>query len=190
MKSKDQQLLEEAYLSIYLKEAAPTTITFGQLKQAILDQSNKKLAGRLATTAAGFIPGVGTVSAAVDAAGAIAKRFLDPKGPAMTTFKKFMSVADSVRGGGILDKIDVDDNVSKMLADNVEDEFAKYMVGVLNKYPDEQPIPPDWNMTKELTRYLAQVYKGRTISVPQQNKAASPAAPAPAAPAPAAPTAR
>lgn len=156
----------------YLAEAAPVSLTFGQLKQAILEASNKKLAGRLATDAAGFVPGVGTAQTAASVAGAVAKRFLDPKGPAMNIFKKFMSVADAVRGAGILSKLDVDDNVSKIIADNVEDEFARYMIGMLNRYPDNQPIPADWNMTKELTRYLAQTYKGRTVSVPGSVKTA------------------
>jgi hypothetical protein len=152
----------------YLKEAVPAGITFGQLKQAILDASNKKLTGRLATDAAGFVPGVGTAMTAASVAGAVAKRFLDPKGPAMTVFKKFMSVADTARGaGGILSKLDVDDNVSKIIADDIEDEFAKYMIGLLNSYPENEPIPSDWNMTKELARYLAQTYSGRTVTVPQ-----------------------
>ena len=154
----------------HLTEASNPPVTFGELKQAIKNAANKKFVGKVATQVAGFVPGLDTATGIVDSAATLAKQYLDPSGPVINTLKKFMSVADNVRGTNILSKLDIDDEASSIVADEVEDEFVKFMILVLNEFPDNQPIPPDWNMTKELVRYLSYKYKGRTLSIPESPK--------------------
>jgi hypothetical protein len=182
---------------LYLKEATSAPITFGDLKQAIKKAANQKMAGKLVGSAVkgaiktGFNAVIGqgqsqgqsqidpldAIEAAGDAAQAVAARYLDPTGPILATFKKFMKVVDNLRGNNILSKIDIDDEAADIVADNVEDSFIFYMIKTLNNFPDNQVIPPGWSMTKELIRYLSNTYKGRTLSVPGDLKT-SPSAPA------------
>jgi hypothetical protein len=178
---------------LYLKEATNVPITFGDLKQAIINVSNRKLAGNVAGKVAraglSFIPGAGAaVGAATDLgltageiASDVAKKYLDPNGSVIGVLKKFMKVADNVRGNNILSKLDIDDEASVIVADDIEDNFAKYIIEVLNNFPNNQVIPPGWSMTKELIRYLSNTYKGRTLSVPEDLKTLSsaPATPLP-----------
>ena len=148
-----------------LNETDSPQITFGQLKQAILSASKKKFVGQLATHSSGLIPGAEVAQTAAT----IAKKYLDPNGQIMSTLKRFMSVADNLRGNNLLSKLDIDDDASEIVSDDVEDNFVKYIIGTLNNFPDEEVIPPDWNMTKELIRYLSTTYNGRTLSIPTQN---------------------
>jgi len=183
---------------LYLKEATSAPITFGDLKQAIKKAANQKMAGKLVGSAVKgaikttFNAGVGStvfgqgqnsidpldaIETAGDMAQTVAARYLDPTGPILATFKKFMKVVDNLRGNNILSKIDIDDEAIDIVADNVEDSFVFYMIKTLNNFPDNQVIPPGWSMTKELIRYLSNTYKGRTLSVPEDLKT-SPSAPA------------
>jgi len=155
---------------LYLKEATSAPITFGDLKQAIKKAANQKFVGKAVSAAAGFVPGLDTAVGITDAATTLAKQYLDDSGPVMNILKKFMKVADNARGTSILSKLDIDDEASSIVADEVEDNFVKFMIQVLNQFPDNQPIPPDWNMTKELVRYLSYTYKGRTLSIPESPK--------------------
>jgi hypothetical protein len=61
-----------------------------------------------------------------------------------------------------LDRLNVDDNVSKIVDDNVEAAFLKHLVNALGRMNDETPIG-DWNATQELERYLAQQFEGHAV---------------------------
>ena len=72
---------------------------------------------------------------------------------------------DSNRPGGALGKLDMDDDVSSIIDDKIENAFIKFLINRISS-PDvaEQPIPSDWNVTKELQDWLAKHKNSRTVT--------------------------
>ena len=63
-----------------------------------------------------------------------------------------------------VDKIDVDDDMSDIVDDTVENGFIKMMVELIESEPDDKPLEPDFNMNQELVDYLKKNYHERTIT--------------------------
>ena len=63
-----------------------------------------------------------------------------------------------------IDKIDVDDDMSDIVDDTVENGFIKMMVELIESEPDDKPLEPDFNMNQELVDYLKKNYHERTIT--------------------------
>lgn len=189
-KTRDQLLLEQIYTSMYEAEATtqqpqvaqqtqtttsqaqpvtpqpagdtqPQTSkirinTFGDLVKLIkgieLKRKGKQLANQATSFAVdqviGLIPGGSNIKTAFD------------------FFKTVASQPDTKKTNTVIDKLNVDDQVSMIVDDRIENAFLKHMLGLAQKYNPNQPIPPTWNMTKELERYIKQTYKNRSISVP------------------------
>tara|TARA_R100000005_G_scaffold95158_2_gene75626 strand:- start:125 stop:664 length:540 start_codon:yes stop_codon:yes gene_type:complete len=62
-----------------------------------------------------------------------------------------------------LDALNVDDNVSKIVADEVENAFLKTMAKKLEGMPDETPLTKV-NMTQMLSQFISQKFNNRTVA--------------------------
>ena len=173
MKDHDTNVLEELYIYKIYNEANPpippaqppaqpkktmNVKTFGDLVNMIKNIESKQkfnnLKDAVALTAVdqviGLIPGGSSIKSAYD------------------FFKKVYNTPDTKKTNTFIDKLDVDDEVSKIVDDTVENNFLKFIVKHLQSYDPNTPIPPDWNMTQELIRYLKATYKNRSAVLPQQ----------------------
>ena len=129
--------------------------TYGDLKKVInviqLQQKGKKLQGIAVDLILGAIPYLGNVKTAFD------------------VYKAAFSKPDNQKTGTWLDKIDVDDKVSAIVDDNVENGFIQAMSDIFNSKPDDAILEPDFDMNAEMSKYLAGNYDQRTITgVPQK----------------------
>jgi hypothetical protein len=130
--------------------------TYGDLKKAIksisLKQKGEKIAGLAVDTISDFIPGLGT---------------------AKTTFdfiKAAISKPDAKKTKTWLDKLDIDDSMSKIIDNAVENGFMQIMSKTIEGESDSKPLEQDFNMNQKLVDYLKQNYQGRTVTGIQENK--------------------
>tara|TARA_R110002020_G_scaffold437012_2_gene647187 strand:- start:34 stop:510 length:477 start_codon:yes stop_codon:yes gene_type:complete len=92
------------------------------------------------------IPGGGTVKKAWD------------------LFKALYSAPDSKKTNTKLDKINIDDEYSAIVDDTIEDDFLKILVASIEKEPENQQIPDDWDISAQLEDYISKKYGNRTVS--------------------------
>ena len=93
---------------------------------------------------ADLIPGMGTAKGAFDA------------------LKAMYSMPDEKRTGTALDYLDVDDPVSAIVDDNVENRFLKAVAEKLESFPDDTKLI-DFNMTKQLASFIKKEFEDRTV---------------------------
>jgi arsenate reductase-like glutaredoxin family protein len=129
--------------------------TYGDLKKAIksisLKQKGEKIGGLAADTLAGFIPGLDV---------------------AKTTFdfiKAAISKPDSKKTKTWLDKLDIDDQTSKIVDDTVENSFMQTIAKSVESQPDDKALEPDFNMNQKLVDFIKNNYKGRTVTGIKEN---------------------
>jgi predicted nucleotidyltransferase len=123
--------------------------TFGDLEKLIQNIEISRKAGKVLDKAKkmvvdqviGLVPGGSGVKSAYDFLKSIYKS------PEM---KKTKSV---------LDKLHVDDKLTSVVDDTVENAFIKFMVAQIAKYKPETAIPENWNMTEELKRFIKNEYE-------------------------------
>ncbi len=94
----------------------------------------------------GAIPGAGNAKSAFNFAKAM--------------FKK----PDTVKTKTWLDRLDIDDNMSKIVDDTVEDGFLQFFVKSLETTPDTAPLRQDFNMNTEMEEYLKKLYGERFVA--------------------------
>ena len=130
--------------------------TYGDLKKVIkaisLRQKGEKLGNIALGTLIGFIPGAEA---------------------AKTTFefiRAAMSKPDTRKTKTWLDKLDIDDEMSAIVDDTVENGFMQTMSNTIESKPDNQPLESDFNMNAEMVEYLRDKYEGRTVAGIQENK--------------------
>lgn len=69
-----------------------------------------------------------------------------------------------------LDKLDVDDDVSAIVDDTVENGFLKYISDRIKSKNDNESLEDDFNMNQELANYLSDKYNKRYVAgVPNSN---------------------
>ena len=112
-----------------------------ELKQFI---RNKKGVG-VAKASLGFVPFVGGARDLFD------------------VLKALNSIPDNKRPNGFLSKFDIDDNIKKIVDNNIEEEFVKYIVKYIEDKDDDELVN-DFNMTDILNRFLQQEFAGRGVS--------------------------
>jgi hypothetical protein len=130
--------------------------TYGDLKKVIkaisLKQKGEKIGNVALGTLVGFIPGA-------DAA--------------KTTFE-FLSAAfkkpDTKKTKTWLDKLDIDDQMSAIVDDTVENGFLKTLSKTIEAEDDNTPLEQDFNMNAKMVNYLKKTYGGRTVSGITENK--------------------
>jgi hypothetical protein len=130
--------------------------TYGDLKKVIkaiaLRQKGEKLGNIALGTLIGFIPGAEA---------------------AKTTFefiRAAMSKPDTKKTKTWLDKLDIDDEMSAIVDDTVENGFMQAMSQTIEAKPNDQPLESDFNMNAEMVEYLRDKYEGRTVAGIQENK--------------------
>jgi hypothetical protein len=124
--------------------------TYGDLKKVInsiaLKQKGGKIGNVALDTVIGLIPGAGA---------------------AKTTFdfiKAAISKPDVKKTNTWLDKLDIDDDMSKIVDDTVENGFMQMMSKTIESKPDTQSLEPNFNMNAEMVNYLKKQYAGRTVA--------------------------
>ena len=138
--------------------------TYGDLKKVIKSISNKQKLG--------VVGGVGAeevLNKIIDLAG----QTIPGIGLAKTTFdvvKAFVSKPDTKKTGTWLDKLDIDDEMSAIVDDTVENGFMKMMSKTIESKPDDQPLEQNFNMNAEMVNYLKKQYSGRTVAGIKENK--------------------
>jgi hypothetical protein len=130
--------------------------TYGDLKKVIraiaLKQKGEKIGDIALGTLIGFIPGAEA---------------------AKTTFdfiRAAISKPDTKKTKTWLDKLDIDDEMSAIVDDTVENGFMQMMSKTIESKPDTQELEPDFNMNAEMVNYLKDKYEGRTVSGIQENR--------------------
>ena len=146
----------------YLAEQEPEVVskkgisTVGDLKKAIRYMRAKEAGGDVGKKAAealvGMIPGGGTAmsifSGVKDGAGLL---------------KKLYGADDETKTGTGLDKLNVDDDVSKIVDDPIEVGYLNYLIK--DKFadaPDDQSLE-DFDATLGLQQYLASKFNDTTV---------------------------
>lgn len=130
--------------------------TYGDLKKAVNVIKTAAVGSKLGGVAVSVVTSILTLGLANVAQTAI--------GSSLDLFKAFYNRPDSKKTGTWLDKLDVDDNFSKIVDDNVEDAFLKFISDVINREPDDKPLEPNFNMNQKLIEYLSQHYGNRTLT--------------------------
>lgn len=134
--------------------------TYGDLKKLInnikLKQRGEKIISKGKEFALdqvlGLIPGASNAKTAFD--------FL----------KTAVSKPDTKKTNTWLDKLDIDDDMSKIIDDAVENGFMEAMAQSIESESDSKPLEDDFNMNQKLVDYLKGEYQGRTITGITENK--------------------
>ena len=130
--------------------------TYGDLKQIIkaisTKQKGEKVGQVALDTVVGLIPGADV---------------------AKTTFdfiKAAFSKPDTKKTNTWLDKLDIDDDMSKIVDDTVENGFLKTLTQTIESEPNDKPLEQNFNMNAKMVDYLKKTYGGRTITGITENK--------------------
>ena len=130
--------------------------TYGQLRQAVKDiikkQKYQKVGDVSVDTIIGALPILGNIKSGVDFINAIVK------------------APDTQKTRTWLDKLQVDDEMSAIVDDTVENGFIKSITTDIEKEPNDKPLEPDFNMNAKMVNYLKNKYKGRTVSGIQEEE--------------------
>jgi hypothetical protein len=130
--------------------------TYGDLKKVIksvsLKQKGEKIGKVAIDTVLGAIPGMGA---------------------AKTSFEFFRAAfqkPDDKKTSSWLDKLDVDDEMSAIVDDTVENGFLKAIAAAIEKKPDDEKLDQNFDMNQKMTKYLGDKYSGRTVTGIKENK--------------------
>jgi hypothetical protein len=130
--------------------------TYGDLKKVIkaiaLKQKGEKIGNVALGTLIGLIPGAEA---------------------AKTTFefiKAAISKPDNKKTRTWLDKLDIDDEMSRIVDDAVENGFMQMISKTIESKSDTQPLESNFNMNAEMVNYLKDTYGGRTVAGIKENK--------------------
>jgi hypothetical protein len=130
--------------------------TYGDLKKVIksiaLKQKGEKIGNIALGTIMGFIPGA-----------EVAKTTFD-------FIKAAISKPDTKKTGTWLDKLDIDDEMSAIVDDTVENGFMQMMSKTIESESDDKPLEDSFNMNDKMVNYLKREYSGRTVAGIQENK--------------------
>jgi hypothetical protein len=129
--------------------------TYGDLKNAIkiisLKQKGEKIGQVAIDTILGAVPGIGVAKTTFDF---IRAAFTKP---------------DTKKTNTWLDKLDIDDEMSSIVDDTVENGFLKTIANTIDQESDDKPLEPDFNMNAKMVDYLKTNYEGRTIAGIKEN---------------------
>jgi hypothetical protein len=130
--------------------------TYGDLKKLIkvisLKQKGEKIGDVALGTLMGFIPGAEAAKTTYD------------------FIKAAFNKPDTKKTKTWLDKLDIDDEMSSIVDNTVENGFLQSITKTIENESDTKPLESDFNMNAKMVNYLKQQYSGRTISGIQENK--------------------
>lgn len=133
--------------------------TYGDLKKLIntikLKQKGQKIISKGKEFALdqvlGLIPGASNAKTAFD------------------FIKIAISKPDTKKTGTWLDKLDIDDKMSAIVDDTVENGFMQSMADIIQNEPDNKPLEDNFNMNQKMVDYLKDKYNQRTITGIKEN---------------------
>ena len=133
--------------------------TYGDLKQLLNNISKRQKGEKIISKGKefaldqilGLIPGASNAKTAFD------------------FIKTFTSKPDDKKTNTWLDKLDVDDDMSQIVDDTVENGFMQAMTKSIESEQDTKPLEDDFNMNAKMVDYLKKTYSGRTVSGIQEN---------------------
>jgi hypothetical protein len=133
--------------------------TYGDLKKLIntikLKQKGQKIISKgkefVLDQVLGLIPGASNAKTAFD------------------FIKTAISKPDTKKTGTWLDKLDIDDKMSAIIDDAVENGFMQSMADSIQNEPDNKSLEDDFNMNQKMVDYLKDKYNQRTITGIQEN---------------------
>lgn len=131
--------------------------TYGDLKKLINYIKTSQKGGKLVSKGKevvidqilGLIPGASNAKTALD------------------FFKTAFAKPDTVKTNTWLDKLDIDDQISKIVDDTVENSFLENLSKSLEKVPDDRKLEDDFNINKNLQDFLKNNFKNRSVIVPE-----------------------
>ena len=133
--------------------------TYGDLKQ-LLNSINKRQKGEKIISKGkefaldqilGLIPGASNAKTAFD------------------FIKTAISKPDGKKTNTWLDKLDIDDAMSQIVDDTVENGFMQAMTKSIESEQDTKPLEDDFNMNAKMVDYLKKTYSGSTVSGIKEN---------------------
>ena len=83
--------------------------------------------------------------------------------------KTAISKPDTKKTNTWLDKLDIDDDMSKIIDDTVENGFMQAMANSIEAEPNTKTLEDDFNMNAKMVAYLKSTYDGRTVTGIQEN---------------------
>jgi hypothetical protein len=128
--------------------------TYGDLKKVLkaisLKQKGEKIVSQgkevAIDTLLGLIPGAGAAKTVLGFLQAAVKK------------------PDTKKTNTWLDKLDIDDKVSQIVDDTIENQFMDAMAKKIDQEADNKELGDDFNMNTELQQWLANTYDKRTVS--------------------------
>lgn len=132
--------------------------TYGDLKKVLkaisLKQKGEKIISQgkevALDTLLGLIPGANTAKTVLGFVQAAVKK------------------PDTKKTNTWLDKLDIDDKVSQIVDDTVENSFMDAMAKKIEQEPEDKELEDDFNMNTELQQWLGNTYDKRTVSYVQE----------------------
>jgi hypothetical protein len=133
--------------------------TYGDLKKLINSISTKQKGEKIISKGKefaldqvlGLIPGASNAKTAFD------------------FIRTAISKPDTKKTNTWLDKLDIDDDMSQIVDDTVENGFMQVMAKTIENESDSKPLEDDFNMNAKMVNYLKSTYSGRTISGIKEN---------------------
>jgi len=129
--------------------------TYGDLKAAIktitTGQRKEKVGGVGIDAIIGQIPIIGNIKTGVD------------------LVRAFVEAPDTKKTKTWLDKLQIDDNMSKIIDNAVENGFVQYIGKEIESQQDSKPLEQDFNMNQKLVDFLKNNYQGRTVTGIKEN---------------------
>ena len=135
----------------FLNEEPVELVTYGDLRKQLELAKSAKSKDEFKSFGLGMamdLVGLSTVKAGVD------------------LIKNMYSLPDNKKTNTVLDTfLNVDDQVSAIVDDSVENQFIEHFMQYVQKQPADRNLQDD-NITQHLLDFLSKNYKGRTASVP------------------------
>jgi hypothetical protein len=133
--------------------------TYGDLKKLIktikLKQKGEKIISQGKEFALdqvlGLIPGASNAKTAFD------------------FMKAAISKPDTKKTSTWLDKLDIDDDMSAIVDDTVENGFMEAMANTIESESDDKELEDDFNMNQKMVDYLGKEFNSRTITGIKEN---------------------
>jgi arsenate reductase-like glutaredoxin family protein len=129
--------------------------TYGDLKaviQTIIKGQRKEKVGGVGIDAIiGQIPVISNIKTGID------------------LVRAFVEAPDTKKTKTWLDKLQIDDNMSKIIDNAVENGFIEYVGKEIEDQQDSKPLEQDFNMNQKLVDFLKNNYQGRTITGIKEN---------------------
>ena len=148
------KILNQKTKSVPVSEEENSLKTYGDLKKIIKSISLKQKGQAIVSQgksffldqALGLIPGASNAKTTYD------------------FIKAAISKPDDKKTKTWLDRLDVDDQMSKIVDDTVENGFMKDMAAAIDQEANEKELEPDFNMNAKMVNWLSQKYGGRHVA--------------------------